>query len=173
MKKILTFATVCILTVQSHAETPAQQAVAYYQKGQQAEKAGNPAAAQQAYIQALKLDPKNADARYSLGQLKLNAGAIAAKGREDKIGSVVLPLYQLQDASLQEALTALQLGIEKQSKDEVTPNFVIDDPGKKLADQKISLNLKNMPARELIKYVLDQVGAKARYDEHAVVVSAK
>ena len=63
--------------------------------------------------------------------------------------------------------------IEKESKGEVTPNFVIEDPKKLLASQKISLNLKNTPSRGVLKYLMDQTGAKARYDEHAVVIIAR
>ena len=63
--------------------------------------------------------------------------------------------------------------IEKQTKNEVTPNFVVEDPKKLLATQKISLNLKNTPSRGVLKYLLDQTNAKARYDEHAVVIIAR
>ena len=51
-------------------------------------------AAGKLYTEALKLDPKNANARFSLGQLKLNSGSIAAKGREAKFGAVVIPAFR-------------------------------------------------------------------------------
>ena len=44
---------------------------------------------------------------------------------------------------------------------------------KGLAAEKISLNLKNMPAKAVLKYLTDQTGAKVRYDEHAVVISPR
>jgi len=173
MKKIITLATACILSAQIHADTPAQQSAALYQKGQAAEKANDPDAAKDAYTQALKADPNNAHARYSLGQLKITAPALAAKGREEKFGSVMIPLYQLDNATLKEALDALTIMVEKESKDQVTPNFVIEDPKKLLADQKISMSLKNTPTRGIMKYLVDQTGAKVRYDEHAVVIYAR
>ena len=55
----------------------------------------------------------------------------------------------------------------------MTPNFVIEDPKAVLASQKISLNLKNMPAKAVLKYLTDQTGGKVRYDEHAVVISPR
>ena len=79
----------------------------------------------------------------------------------------------MDKASLQEALDSMNLIISKESKDDVTPNFVIQDPKNLLADRKITLNLKNMPAKAVLKYCLDQTGAKARYDEHAVVIIAQ
>lgn len=155
MKKSLTLAVAIALVSQVLAQPPAQQAEALYQKGLAAEKAGDPAAARDFYKGALKLDPKNANATYSLGQLKLTAPAIASKGREAKFGAVVIPVFQLDQATLQEALTGLGLIIEKESKGEVTPNFVIEDPKAVLASQKISLNLKNMPAKAVLKYLTD------------------
>ena len=152
------------------AASPAQQAEAYFLKGKAAERAGDPAAAKQAYLEALRLNPRHANARYSLGQVKINYDSIAAKGREAKFGAVVVPEYRLEEATLAEALQALQMIVEKQSKEEVTPNFIIQDPKHVLPDTKISLVLKNTPARGVLKYVLDQVGAKARYDEHAIVI---
>lgn len=175
MKKIIKLAAVCIVSAHAFAQTapqsPAKASEALYTQGQAAEKAGDPAAAKDFYAKALKLNPENANARYSLGQLKINSASIAAKGREEKFGAVIIPAFQLDAASLQEALDALSLFIEKESKDAVTPNFVIQDPKSLLADRKITLNLKNMPSKAIMKYLMDQSGAKARYDEHAVVVS--
>ena len=173
MSKIITLVLACTLASQAFAQAPAKSANDFYRKGQAAEKAGDPAAAGEAYGLALKIDPNHANARYSLGQLKINSASIAAKGREQKFGSVMIPLFQLQEATLQEALDALGMIIEKESKEEVTPNFVIEDPKGAFADRKISLNLKNMPSRAVLKYLTDQTGAKVRYDEHAVVIIAR
>lgn len=173
MSRIITLAIACALVAPALAQSPAQQAVSLYQKGQAAEKAGDPVAAKDHYAEALKLDPKNADVRYSIGQLKLNSATIAAKGREAKFGAVLIPVFQLDEATLPEALEALSAIIEKQSKEEVTPNFVIEDPKNLLGDKKISINLKNMPAKGVMKYLMDQTGAKTRFDEHAVVIVAR
>jgi tetratricopeptide (TPR) repeat protein len=173
MKNTLTLAVALALVSQVLAQSPGQQAEALYQKGLAAEKAGDPAAARSFYTEALKRDPKNPNATDSLGQLKLNSPAIAAKGREAKFGAVMIPVFQLDQATLQEALAGLSVIVEKESKGEVTPNFVIEDPKALLAGQKISLNLKNMPAKAVMKYLTDQTGAKVRYDEHAVVIGPR
>ena len=158
---------------QSPAPSPARLAESLYLKGVAAEKAGDPSAAHQAYAAALKANPNHANARFSIGQLKLNSGAITAKAREGKFGAVMIPEFKLDEATLQEALAALQTLIEKQSKGQVTPNFVIQDAKNQLAAVKISLNLKAMPSKAVMKYLMDQSAAKARYDEHAVVVTPK
>ena len=177
MSKIITFLVACTLISpafgQTPAPAPAPTAGSLYKQGQDAEKAGDPVAAGNFYKSALKADPNNANIRYSLGQLKLNAADIATKGREAKFGAVMIPLFQLDGATLQEALEALSVIIEKESKNQVTPNFVVEDPKKLLATQKISLNLKNTPSRGVLKYLLDQTNARARYDDHAVVITAR
>lgn len=170
MSKIITLVVVCTLVSQALAQPPAQTAESLYQQGLAAEKAGDPVAANGFYANALKIDPNHANAIFSLGQLKLTSPAIAAKAREAKFGAVPIPVFQLDQATLKEALEAFGVIIEKQSKDAVTPNFIIEDPKNVLADRKITLNLKNMPSQAVMKYLMDQTGAKARYDEHAVVI---
>ena len=175
MKKILLLAIAAAFathaSAQAPAQTPSQKAQGYYLRGLAAEKAGDPDAARTAYAEALKLHPNHANARYSLGQLKISSASIAARGREMKFGAVMIPEFRLDGASLQDALDALGIIVGKQSKDQVTPNFIIEDPKKELSSAKISLNLKAMPSKAVLKYLLDQSGAKARYDEHAIVIS--
>jgi tetratricopeptide (TPR) repeat protein len=153
--------------------TPGQQAEAFYHQGLAAEKAGDPVAAQKAFSDALKLNPNHAHARYNLGQVKNNAASIAARGREARFGAVMIPEFRLDDASLAEALEALRIIIGRESKEKEAPNFVIQDPNNELASSKIILNLKNMPSRAVMQYVLDMGGAKARYDEYAIVITPK
>jgi tetratricopeptide (TPR) repeat protein len=155
------------------AQTAANQAEKLYRHGQAAEKAGDPEAARKAYTAALQANPRHAHARYSLGQLKLNAGSIAARGREAKFGAVVVPEYKLDEASLSEALAALQQIVQTESKGEVTPNFIVQDPKNALAEAKITLVLQKVPAKAVLQYVLDQTGAKARHDEHAIVITPR
>lgn len=150
--------------------TPAQVADAAYARGQAAEKAGDPEAAKQAYLAALQANPKHANARFSLGEVKLHATEIAATGRETKFGAVMVPEFNLTDATLKEALAFLSKVVDKQSAGKVVANFVIQDPKNQFAEIKISMQLKNMPARAVMKYLMDQSGAKARYDEFAIVV---
>lgn len=154
---------------QEKAETPAS----IYQKGVAAEKAGDAAAAQAFYSAALKADPNSADARYSLAQLKIHYAAVVARGREAKFGAVMIPVFQMDGAKLQESLDALAKMVETESKGAVATNFIIQDTKKLISEKTITLNLKNMPAQAVLKYVLDQVSGKARYDEHAIVVSPR
>ncbi|HSP42383.1 MAG TPA: tetratricopeptide repeat protein [Luteolibacter sp.] len=155
------------------AQSAAQQAETLYRQGLAAEKSGNPEAARKAYTAALQANPRHAHARYSLGQLKINSGSIAAKGREAKFGAVEVPEYKLDEASLSDALAALQQIVRTESKGEVTPNFIVQDPKNTLAEAKITLVLQKVPAKAVLHYVLEQTGAKARHDEHAIVITPR
>lgn len=171
MKLIVTLATGFGIFGTALAQEKAESPASMYQKGVAAEKAGDAAAAQAFYTAALKADPNSADARYSLAQLKIHYAAVVARGREAKFGSVTVPVFQMDSAKLQEALDALAKMVETESKGAITTNFIVQDPKKLISDKPISLNLKSMPARAVLKYVLDQVAGKARYDEHAIVVT--
>jgi hypothetical protein len=56
---------------------------------------------------------------------------------------------------------------------QVMTNFILQDPKNALAEAKITLVLKNTPARGVLQYLLAQANAKARYDEHAIVIMPK
>lgn len=152
-------------------QTAAQTADAYYAKGLAAEKAGDPDAAKQAYEAALQANPKHAHARYQLGQVQINAAKIAAAGREARFGAVLIPEFNVSDATLAEALGFLSKQVENQSAGKVTGNFVVQDPKNTLTATKINLQLKNAPAKAIIKYLMEQSGARVRYDEFAIVVT--
>lgn len=180
MNKNLIPITVAALICQVSAQTPAAKpaapapsADACYRQGQAAERSGDPDAARKAYLEALKLNPKHANATYALGQLRINAASISARGRELKFGAVTVPEFKLADATLQDSLDALTIIVDRESKNSVAPNFVVQDPKNQLSSARLNLNLKALPAKAVLKYVLDQANAKARFDEHAIVIEPK
>lgn len=105
--------------------------------------------------------------------MKISGPALAAKGREMQFGAVMVPELKLDETPLKDSLEALQVIVEKQSNDKITPNFILQDPKGNLAGVKITLVLKNTPANPVLQYMLDQAGAKARHEEHAIVISPK
>ncbi len=158
---------------QEAGPTPAQLAEAYYQRGVAREKAGDYAAAWTAYRNALKQNPNHAQARYRLREMELNKKAIAEAMRKGAWDKLILPELRLDGASLPEALDALAAAVGKASKGKLTPNPVVQDPENKLETAKVTLNLRNIPASAALKYVVEQAGAKVRFDEHAVVITPK
>lgn len=172
MKPYLLWIVLALGTLSARsAETPAQAAEKLYRSGVAAEQAGDPNSAKAAYTQALRQNPSHANARFRLAQLRTTSPQIAAKGRELKVGQVMLPQVAFEDATLEEAIAALTTMLEKESKGEVNPNFVIQDPKDKLADKRITLRLKNIPARGALQHILAQAGARVTYDEFAIVIT--
>lgn len=151
--------------------TPLQEAELCYRKGQAAEKKYDVEGARAAYAKAVQLNPNHANALYALGQLKINGAAIVNKGIQAKFNQVMVPEFKTDDATLQESLDALQKIVEKESKNEIAPNFIIQDTGGKLNASRVTLNLRQAPAGAVMKYVLEQAGAKSKFDGHAYVIS--
>ncbi|HEX5790866.1 MAG TPA: tetratricopeptide repeat protein [Luteolibacter sp.] len=154
-------------------DAAAQKSQAAYQRGLAAEKAGDPKAAIVAYEEALMHQPQNANARFRLGQVKVDMQKLLVKGFKAKYENVIIDQYQVQDVSLEEALGLLGSLTEKASNGKVHSNFVLQSDGSDLASRKVSLNLKSTPASQIIEYLTEACKAKARYDEHAVVIQAR
>jgi hypothetical protein len=173
MKTLIVLAALAITAPATLAENAAQKAEQYYQQGIAAEKAGNPAAAIAAYQSTLKLHPGHANARFRAGQVKIQATSIKSSAIKAKIGGVMIAAYQIEEATLSEAISALGLAIEKASENEIVPNFVIQDPQGKLSEKRITMQLKKVPAKAILDYIHSQAGTKARFDEHAVVIMAR
>ena len=173
MRPILFLLLAGTLIANAQNPTPAQQAEQFYTKGVALEKAGNVTAAKAAYLQALQLNPRHADAQYRVGELKQHGGNIAAKARQNKFGNIVIPQMNLEDASVAEALEALRLSMDKASNGAEVPNFVLKDPDRKLEKTTISFQLKSVPAKGILEYILSQSRAKATYDEYAVVIEPR
>lgn len=172
MKRTALFLTLMLAAVPAAADEADQ----LYRMGMAAIQQGKPEAAEAAFRKALQIRPDHAQARYQLGQLPSRADAMKAKRREADLAAIRLPTVDFQDVSLNEALQALGQMIETESAKKngedkaIVPNFMVQDPGGALGDQEVTLRLKNIPAKAALDYLLQQVSATVRYDEHATVV---
>lgn len=173
MKTLVALIAFGFTSISLPAQTAGRQAEAYYQQGMLAEKAGKPDEALAAYKKALDLYPKHPHARYRAGQVKILAPSIKADATEAKIGAVVIPVYQIEDATVSEAIELLSIAMDKATDGKIAPNFIIEDPKEKLANTQISMQLKNIPVKAVLEYIHSQANTRARYDEHAVVISAR
>lgn len=163
---ILALCTGCLMAEQ----TPAERSNALYQQGVAAMSSGNVAKARQSFTEALQLNPGNANARYQLGQLKINETQVAAKGHETQFAKVVIPQISLENATLDESLEALSALVTRESKQQVAANFVVQDATGAFKTKKITLQLRGVPANKVLEYILSQAAGKARYEEHAIIV---
>ena len=162
------------------AATPAvaDKADDYYRLGMAALRQNNPARAEAAFRQALKLRPSHAHARAQLGRLPAQAETLKQKRRASEFASIRLKTVNFNGVPLTEALDALKLMVKTASAEAngedkaVIPNFVVKDPKGTIANREVTLRLTNIPAKAALDYMVEQVGAGVRYDKHAIVIEA-
>ncbi len=147
-----------------------------YTRGMQALKNNDVDAAQTAFTETLRLRPDHPYARYQLGLLKQQGLQLRARKKEAALASIRLPEVNFEEAPFAEAVAALNSMIETESakslgaENAIVPNLNVQDSTGQLGQKEVTLQLKNVPANTVLKYLLEQVGAKIRYDEHATVI---
>jgi len=159
-----------VLPLAAEEPSPQVRAEKFYQQGLAAIEAGQVQSARTAFENALRLNPKHPNARYQLQELQQRSGELAGKARERKLASVMIPDVRLEDNTVAESLELLGLLVRKISTDQFTPNFVVQDPAKQFEKISVTVRLRNVPASAVLKYVLEQAHATAKYDEHAIVI---
>jgi tetratricopeptide (TPR) repeat protein len=165
MKKLI-----LILAIFSCLPAHADKAADIYKQGMIAINEGNVKAAELAFTEVLRLQPGHANARYQLAELKQNQGSIAARQRTKKMGEYVITQVDFSKVDLSEAVAALAVMVEEQSEGKFAPNFMVQDPANQFADQTVTLQVKNVPAKAVLEMILKQTGAIAKYEEHAIVI---
>ena len=162
--RVLMLAVLAILPVR------ADTAATLYKQGMAAVEEGDVRAAELAFKEILRLQPNNANARYQLGQLKQNQDSIAARARSRQLAQYEIEQIDFSKTEVSEALVALGMLIEKKSGGKFAPNFMIQDPSNRLADREVTLQVKKVPASAALNMILQQAGASARYEKHAIVI---
>lgn len=157
-------------TLADEFKDKAQKIQALYKSGIAAMKAGKGDEAKVAFKAVLKLNPNHGHARHYLKQIPAVNARVALQKRKALFNSTVIEKIHFADATLEEALEALnELSLAATEK-KFSPNFVIQDPSSKLKDQKLTLKINNVPVSAALNYILDDVGATARVDLHATVI---
>lgn len=168
---LLTLGALLALSPCASAQRPASNVSTLYKQGLQAIKVGEAAVAQAKFEQVLRLQPNHPNAKFQLRQLKLGGGLLGAKKRELQLQKVKVPAVDFDQLTLREALGALNEMVLQQTEKKFAPNFVIRDPDGIFDTRRFSLKLGSLPASVVLKYCVENVGAKVRYDEHAILVS--
>jgi hypothetical protein len=167
---ILGCALMILSAVASAQDNPGAKAERYYRQGLTAEQQGNANLARRSFQDALRLNPRHANARYHLLRLSGADAKLNARARKLKLTRINLPKVELDGASFQEVLDMLDALVRKETKDKFVPNFVIQDPSGKLAERSVDIRLRNVPASTVLQYAAEQVGAKVAYGAHAVLI---
>jgi hypothetical protein len=165
MKKLI-LALIAITAIPAHADKAAEM----YQAGMVAIQEGDIQTAEASFRGALKLRPTYADARYQLTELKNHRDVIVARGRARKLSQYTIDQVDFNKAELSEALAALGVMVEEKSEKKFAPNFIVQDPSKKLGETIVTLQVKGVPASAILDMLVKQAGGVVKYEEHAIIV---
>lgn len=140
---------------------------ALYQKGREAFHKGDFVTARAFLTQVAAANPGHPDTQNMLRYINAHAKQESTLKRD--YAAVTLPKIDMQEVTLQEAVSGLRVLAKNASQGKVSPNVIIK--GTTLGEKKLSLNLANVPLTEAIEYLAQLTGAKASYDKHAVILS--
>ncbi len=141
-----------------------------YKQGLIAADQGNVKAAELAFREVLRLQPNHPHARFQLGELQRNQSSVAARARQRKMNEYEIEQINFDKVELSDALEVITMMVEKKSEGKFSPNFMIQDPSNKFADSRVTLTVKNLPAKAAFNMILQQAGGVAKYEEHAILV---
>ena len=174
MKKLkATLAIGLSLMTGAFADTAREKALqidALYKSGLIAMKQGKATEATEAFKKVLKLNPRHGHARYQLTRVPIVTNKVHLAQRKAFFSKTKLKNINFAGATLAEALEALDVLTMEASEKKFSPNFVVQDPDDVLMDRKVTLKMTNAPLSAILNYILDGVGATARYDQHATVI---
>lgn len=158
------------LTPAQAADERADKARSYYQQGMVAMNEGKYQLARTSFREVLKIYPSHPQARRQLGYINSNINSLESNKRKKELHQVVISKVDIDKATVQDAVDVLSAHVKRESKNKVSPNFIVQDTAGGFAGKTVTLNLSNVPADTLLKYITDQVGAAVRFDKHAIVI---
>jgi hypothetical protein len=140
---------------------------ALYDAGLHAITKGDYANAQK-YLTAAKA-ARHPMADYQLTELSKNRGSLVATKRKITFGTIKIDKVDYTEADFADSIKFLATKITEVNKD-YTPNFVIRDPENKLQGKTVTLQLNNVPASVILDQMLSMASAKAKFEEHTIVI---
>lgn len=174
MKKLTTTVVMALaLTLSAQADSfkeKAAQISHLYQKAVKEMHEGKIDEARTNFNKVLRLQPNHGHAKYHLARLDVVGKNFALAQRKKQFKSIKIKVVDFHESTLQEALEQLNVDTLKASEQKFSPNFIIQDPKGTLKHKQITLSMKNVPLSAVLSYVLDIVGANARFDTHATVI---
>jgi hypothetical protein len=116
----------------------------------------------------LRGQPGNQGARVLLDQARQKqAAALALRNR---LQSVIFPVFDSNDVSLNEALDYLAQQTNRLSSGSIQLNLVRIYPREFGEDTRVTLSVSNMPLPELLHYLGELARVRFEYDSHAIRV---
>ncbi len=145
----------------------AQSASQLASEAQRAYISGDAETAKAKFQMVLQIDPTNVVARNYLRIIQTQEKKSGAGVQlEKKLSTVILPTVKFQDATFGTALEYLKQQAAKQS---AQVSFVTQLPQEAL-DNKVTLNLSNVPFTEALRYLCELNNAKYSIERYAILI---
>lgn len=172
MPKITALALLSLFTLLSAPVFGQQTVQSVYAEAVRDFKAENYAEAMEKFELVLQHSPNYAPARSYLFKCKnmIAAGAGKKNDMEGALAKLVLPSIDLTDAPVGDVLVYLADRAEELSGGKFVPNFIYKGTPEQRANSLITLNMRNVPMDQAIKYVGQLSGSRVKYEEHAIVI---
>ncbi len=126
------------------------------------------------FEQVLQVRPSFVYARSYASQcrLALAKGPQQKNDLEARLARVIIPEVNFSDASLGDVLDYLSSRTQEITQGATTVNFIFMGTTELRSETQITLNLRNIPVTEVIKYVAQMSKMTLRYEPNAVVITA-
>jgi len=148
----------------------AKQVELFYSIAAQAYEDGDLEAARESLRSALALNRTHAHSIALSRRMRTNGSQTVIARRKRVLENVVIPLIDLNEASVKDAVKVLGLNVENETNGKVIPNFVIQDKNKKFAGIKITLKLRNVPAGEILNHIIKSSNGSVNYGKYTTVI---
>lgn len=156
-------------TIQERNER-AKQVELFYNMAAKAYEDGDVAAARESLRSALALNRTHAHSIALARRMQTSGNQTVLARRKRIFSSVMIPLIDLNEASVKDAVRVLATNVETESKGKVIPNFVIQDKSNILDDTQITIKLKNIPAGDVLEHILRASGATASFGKYTTII---
>ncbi len=162
-----------LLTLSSRTSQAQQSVAAVHQEGVALYNAGDYAGALIKFQQVLRAQPNYINARVFSNkcQLALKEGGGPKKTVEAILSQVMIPSVDFQDVPLGDALTYISQRTTELTQGKFTPNIIFNGSTEQRSSSMVTMNLRQVPATTLLKYIGQQTRCRIAYDEHAIVVT--
>lgn len=167
---LLTTGTLTAQQTIEERQQRAQQVDLFYNMAVRAYEDGDAKAAREALRSALALNRSHAHSIALARRMQTGGNQNVLAKRKRIFSSVMIPLIDLNEASVKDAISILAKNVETQSKGKVIPNFIIQDRGKQFDEVKITIKLKNVPAGDVLDHLLRSSGASASFGKYTTII---
>ncbi|HCN28259.1 MAG TPA: hypothetical protein DIT64_05670 [Verrucomicrobiales bacterium] len=140
---------------------------ALFQMGRAAYYKGDMEMAYQLLKQVEAKQPNHYETKVLLAQIRTHMKTGTGSLKKTYSG-VTLAKIEFVDVSLEEAVEGLRGLCKTSTEGKVMPNIIIKDA--ELKAKTLSLQLNNIPLTEAIEYIARVAGARAVYEQHAVML---